>query len=180
MTKIITICLMITILAGLITTCLFFEQKYNSKVVRMVEQKDTSPINNQQELNTPKPSSNNLYQLYHQNVDDGLLSMKSTTYDENPIEIKEFIHKDENLDCHYLQISGLKDKKVENKINQELKETIIAKTNSTYAKYFDMKTKDPDTYIWYFKEGNRLVGTQSVLANFSNVLCIDNSVNWRI
>lgn len=83
-------------------------------------------------------------------------------YDENSIEIDEINYESGDITGEYIQISGLKDKQVETKINERLKNEILDYANGLLA-----NEKIHDISI-----------SQAVEANFGNVLSAYSYVGY--
>lgn len=82
------------------------------------------------------------------------------TYDENSISLEKFSFTRENgCEGFYYQIGGLKNKKVENDVNQRLQEDAYR-----LADYYSA-----DTY-----QNQKL--EQKIISNFSNVICVETCV----
>ena len=81
------------------------------------------------------------------------------TYNENSIEWIEQAYQENETKIKYYKISGLKDKTVENKINERLKNSVF--------KYFDQSKVDTVKINAY----------QSINASFGNVICVFSSVS---
>ena len=114
--------------------------------------KDSAPVA------TTKPSGTTY--INNQSSSDEKGIDLSSTYSQNDLEIKkEKIKVDGyNKDIEIVQISGLKDKKIENKINQEIRQRSTDYANSI------IKTKDDSNNDFEF--------FSSAEANFANVLSV--------
>ncbi len=91
----------------------------------------------------------------------------SGTYNENSIKIQEITipaNEDNDVELHYYQISGLKDKAVEDIVNNNIKASALR-----MSQYYS-----PEEYQ------NR-VQSQNIISNFANVLCFKTyaSANTR-
>lgn len=113
-------------------------------------------LTNNKEAETSKAPENIQNNVEEIKDESNLASKLTDMYSENPIEIELYYYYDgvtkkesqyaegENEDylkehekkCSYIQINGLKDKTVQNKINKEIEETtkkLLDKCNSSYA-----------------------------------------------
>ncbi|MBQ9314783.1 MAG: YARHG domain-containing protein [Clostridia bacterium] len=90
------------------------------------------------------------------------------TYNENDliIDTEPYVIEEKNINWNIPHISGLKEKKVENKINTAIKEKIVKETspiiNNDEVTYLDFY------YNTYFS------------SNFSNVISLDCNLNYKI
>ena len=83
------------------------------------------------------------------------------TFNQNSINWIEQAYQENEISIEYYKISGLKDKNIENKINEKLKAAAF--------KYFDSEKVDTIKINAY----------QSINANFGNVICVYNSVSMN-
>ncbi len=182
MKRVLIVLLLIVILAFLITSCLIINKRTLQTSLRQIHEQTSMPsLTEQVDI-----ASNNieekqlLYKTYHENIKDGISNMISETYDENPIKIEKLKYEDDLIIGDYIIISGLKDKEIENKINEAIKSEFINATRSYYDElyeyYFVKNAQYPSGRDGLF-EGKKLIGKQVVLANFSNIISIKTYIN---
>ncbi len=172
MKKVFIILFLITILFFLVTTNLVLKERI--KIYSLKKYTNTNPSTSD-DVKDKKNESKGLYAKYHDNVDDGITKMISKTYNENPIKIEYVHYEDEKITGQHIKISGLKNKEIENKINEKIKDDYVTYISQCYDEvyeyYFNKNTRNALWKNGVF-EDTKLIGYQTIMANFSNVISL--------
>ena len=158
MKKLVVILLLITVLAILCTAILVVNkldevQKRQVSIEKITTSEEKKP---DKVINTGK-----LYKEYHTNVQDDAKGAKlSDSYNENSLVWKYIDNSKGDITCGYYQISGLKDKSIQDSINKRLKESS--------EKYVSTRESNKD------KKDGKARYEQYILSNFGDVISVAN------
>lgn len=154
MKKIIIVVLIILIFAGLSigVTAYLIQSKNNTNTPQNLANtiNNNTPQNQINETNNKSNENNSTDEINEKTID--LIG----TYSQNDLIIEEIAYDGTNNELKIPQIKGLKDKKVQEKVNTHIKNSIYGKIKSVLE-----NSKESDISSWY-----------SIKANFSNVLSI--------
>ena len=174
MKKLLVILVMITILALIITITLALNKRIqitkDKRTLVNVSSFERKPVNNNEQL----------FIQYHNNVNDDAKGINlDDTYDENSLSFERKEYNDDYIVGTYLQISGLKDKNVQNSINKKLFDSFVKNGELRNKQIKDEIKQNEWSRVKYYQEEyfdnqDRLYSNQHVISNFSNVLCISN------
>ena len=186
MKQVIIILFLITIISFLITGILIVNKRTNQVVI---DNKDSGEIIKKEE---PKERIE-LYKEYHTPIKDGVRGVDYRyTYSTNALDWDLEFYEDDKIAGYYYQISGLKDKKVEENVNNQLKEEAMKYAKSYrekveafkkpkkddysyygyYFKYLDGKIYDNYDIDFYDLKGWKAFFNQCIVSSFSNVICV--------
>ena len=160
---------------------------------------DIRKLNDKNEEYDYNNSKITLYPQYHQNIEDGVtgVSLEDTFY-KNALLWKKHFYEDDEWAGYYYQIEGLKNKEVQDIVNQKLLNSALKYTKSSKESnvYIDKQRQlyrydsydntfyTLDDYFYESPENTALnqdeknykkYFNQLILSSFSNVICVATS-----
>ena len=193
--KIIVIMILFTICAAIVTLALIVNREINYYEKINNENRDT--LINEYDITAETKTKPTLYEEYHIPVDDGTVGSKyGDTYFTNALNWEKVNYEDDKYFGYYYQISGLKNKEIERKVNDKLKNSALEYADLAYNELveYDKKEKNDrnmyENYINHMKyingealrvyngdkynytSGWKAYFDQCIAASFSNVICV--------
>ena len=185
MKKIIILFVLITIFSVIYTAMLIVERKIEQHITNAY-MSNSSASSVKTDNNLPSKQNVELYKTYHQSIQDNVEGIElNDIFYENPITWNRVDYNISNeVVGTYYQISGLKNKEVENKVNEKLKKSFeqFVEDNKEFIIREVMNAIKEEEYSYENNWTNRKIDKpyvlqQEVLSSFGNVISCANYFN---